>query len=159
MRARASEFYAHFTKFTAPVQFFRQETQTSNGSSAGGLNVNTVEDLNECIFLCWSSWVDRQVLLIYLLSGAKVSKKGEVGWERWEALRSTAVYRLLGFEDSVDESGSEDEEDYEEPDGSSSKKRKPKPARGASKKQKEAAAEKRKVQRKKKRRRQEEIRP
>ncbi|KAJ7872018.1 hypothetical protein B0H14DRAFT_3860527 [Mycena olivaceomarginata] len=98
--------------------------------------------------------------LIYLLSGAKVSKKGEVhclsagevGWERWEALRSTAVYRLLGIENSADnsEEEEEDEEDYEEPEGTSSKKRKPKPPRGASKKQREAAAEKQKVQRKKK---------
>ncbi|KAJ7801776.1 hypothetical protein B0H14DRAFT_2614965 [Mycena olivaceomarginata] len=56
-------------------EFCRQETETSNGSSAGGLNVNTVEDLNECIFLCWSSWVGRKVLdakSVRNLGGARV---------------------------------------------------------------------------------------
>ncbi|KAJ7359493.1 hypothetical protein DFH08DRAFT_1074935 [Mycena albidolilacea] len=64
---------------------------------------------------------------------------GDYGWERWQALASRAVYRIIdvpGFDgDSDDED--EEEEEYEEPEeGSGGKKRKPKPPRGAVKRKK-----------------------
>ncbi|KAJ7918237.1 hypothetical protein B0H13DRAFT_1869560 [Mycena leptocephala] len=53
---------------------------------------------------------------------------GDSGWERWDALNSSAtVYRILNVGDSGNDSEDEDEDDYEEPDeGSSSKMRRPK---------------------------------
>ncbi|KAJ7446055.1 hypothetical protein FB451DRAFT_1567900 [Mycena latifolia] len=88
--------------------------------------------------------------LVYLLTGAALSNlthemysisAGDVGWERWQALTSNAVYRILDLEGGSDESDDEEEEDYEEPDeGSGSKKRRPKAPRGALKKQKKSSA-------------------
>ncbi|KAJ7084923.1 hypothetical protein C8R44DRAFT_894034 [Mycena epipterygia] len=96
--------------------------------------------------------------LVYLLTGAKLSKfaeeseemysisAGDSGWERWDALNSNAtVYRILNVGDSTNDSEDEDEDDYEEPDeGSSSKKRRPKAPRGAAKKQKKDTGPKQK---------------
>ncbi|KAJ7207048.1 hypothetical protein GGX14DRAFT_396482 [Mycena pura] len=91
--------------------------------------------------------------LVYLLTGAIVRSIGEqiysisggdAGWERWHALTSQAVYRILDLDSSEGGSYEEvDEDDYDEPDeGGSTKKRRPKPPQGAIKKQKMVSGQK-----------------
>ncbi|KAJ7363908.1 hypothetical protein DFH08DRAFT_798367 [Mycena albidolilacea] len=64
---------------------------------------------------------------------------GDYERERWQALTSRAVYRILDVPDFDGDSDDEDkeEEEYEEPEeGSGGKKRKPKLLRGAVKRKK-----------------------
>jgi hypothetical protein len=103
-----------------------------NRTSARSLALFTHAPMSE--FVCLLTGVGVRALgnETYSLTG------GDFGWERWQALTSRAVYRILdlpGFdEDSDDED--EEEEEYEEPEGTNGKKRKPKPPRGTVKKKK-----------------------
>ncbi|KAJ7789699.1 hypothetical protein B0H14DRAFT_3573004 [Mycena olivaceomarginata] len=109
-----------------------QHIAPPNRTSARSLALFTHAPMSEFVYLLTGVGVRALGNETYSLTG------GDFGWERWQALTSRAVYRILdlpGFdEDSDDED--EEEEEYEEPEGTNGKKRKPKPPRGTVKKKK-----------------------
>ncbi|KAF8145749.1 hypothetical protein K438DRAFT_1781663 [Mycena galopus ATCC 62051] len=99
-----------------------------NRTSARSLALFTHAPISEFVYLLTGVGVQALGNETYSLTG------GDSGWERWQALTSRAVYRILdipGFDEDSDNED-EEEEEYEEPEeGSSGKKRKAKPPRGA----------------------------
>ncbi|KAF8181028.1 hypothetical protein K438DRAFT_1976476 [Mycena galopus ATCC 62051] len=99
-----------------------------NRTSARSLALFTHAPISEFVYLLTGVGVQALGNETYSLTG------GDFGWERWQALTSRAVYRILdipGFDEDSDNED-EEEEEYEEPEeGSSGKKRKAKPPRGA----------------------------